>query len=122
MYEMRWKKSGEIPTDGGHRVYFSGKEDKHKQGVGFLVHKDIVKGIIGCRPISSRLMTVRMRASPFNITIIQVYAQTSSYDDSDVGEFYRELQSLVDQTPKQVVQAGCTRLAIRRPMTEGSSS
>ena len=26
---------------------------------------------------------------------------TSSYDDSEVDEFYRELQSLVDQTPKQ---------------------
>ena len=40
-------------------------------------------------------------SSPFNITIIQIYAPTSSYDDSDVDEFYRELQSLVDQTPKQ---------------------
>ena len=46
-------------------------------------------------------MTVRLRASPFNITIIQVHAPGSSYDDSDVDEFYRELQSLVDQTPKQ---------------------
>ena len=99
--ERRWKKSGEIPPDGGHRVYFSGKEDKHELGVGFLVHKDIVKSVIGCRPISSRLMTMRLRASPFNITIIQVYAPTSSYDDSEVDEFYRELQSLVDQTPKQ---------------------
>ena len=99
--EMRRKKSGEIPTDGGHRVYFSGKEDKNEQGVGFLVHKDIVKSVIGCRPISSRLMTVRLRANPFNITIIQVYAPTSSYDDSEVDEFYREVQSLVDQTPKQ---------------------
>ena len=27
------KKSGEIPTDGGRRVYFSGREDKHEQGV-----------------------------------------------------------------------------------------
>ena len=35
---MRWKKSGEIPTVVGHRVYFSGKEDKHEQGVGFLVY------------------------------------------------------------------------------------
>ena len=26
---------------------------------------------------------------------------TSSYDDSEVDEFYRQLQSLVDQTPKQ---------------------
>ena len=82
-------------------MYFIGKEDKHEQGVGFLVHKDIVKSVIGCRPISSRLMTVRLRASPFNITIIQVYAPTSSYDDSEVDEFYREIQSLVDQTPKQ---------------------
>ena len=98
--EMRWKKSGEIPTDGIHRVYFSRKEDKHEQCVGFLVHKDIVKSVIGCRPISNRLMTVRLRESLFNITIIQVYAPTSSYDDSDVDEFYRELQSLVDQTPK----------------------
>ena len=80
------------------------KKDKHEQGVGFLVHKDIVKSVIGCRPISSRLMTVRLRASPFNITIIQVYAvyaPASSYDDSDVDEFYRELQSLIHQTPKQ---------------------
>ena len=98
---MRWKKSGEIPTDGGHRVYFSGKEDKPEQGVGFLVHKNIVKGVIGCRPVSSRLMTVRLIASPFNIIITQVYAPTSSYDDSEVNEFYRKLQSLVDQTPKQ---------------------
>ena len=72
-------------------MYFSGKEDKHEKGVGFLVHKVIVKRVIECRPISSRLMTVRLSASPFNITIIQVYAPTSSYDDSEVGEFYREL-------------------------------
>ena len=141
LYEMRWKKSGEIPTHGGHRVYFSGKEDTHGQGVGFLVHKDIVKSVIGCRPISSRLMTVRLRASPFNITIIQVYAPTSSYDDSDIDEFYRELQSLVDHTPKRIFWLykviGTRKLekmhkkirekfvdlpAIRRPMTEGSSS
>ena len=46
--EMGWKKSGEIPTEilGGHIVYFSGTEDKHKQGVGcFLAHKDIVKSV-----------------------------------------------------------------------------
>ena len=98
---MRWKTSGEIATYGGHRVYFSGKEDKHEQGVGFLVHKDIMKSVIGCRPISSRFITVRLRASPFNVTIIQVYAPTSSYDNSEIDEFYRELQSLVDQTPKQ---------------------
>ena len=28
--EMRWKKSVEIPKDGGHRVYYTGKEDRHE--------------------------------------------------------------------------------------------
>ena len=80
-------------------MYFNGQEDTH--GVGFLVHKDIVKSVIGCHPISSRLMTVRLRASPLNIIIIQIYAPTFSHDDSEVDEFYREFQLLIDQTPKQ---------------------
>ena len=46
-------------------------------------------------------MTVRLRASALNITIIQVYAPKSSYNNSEGDEFYNELQSLVDQTPKQ---------------------
>ena len=99
---MRWKKSGEIPTNGGHRVYFSGKEDKHEQGVRFLVHKDIVKSVIGCRPISSGLMTVRLRASPFNITIITSFRYMHQHPAMmTVDEFYQELQSLVDQTLTQ---------------------
>ena len=46
-------------------------------------------------------MTVRLRASPFNITIIQVYAPKSSLDDREVDKLYKEIKSLVDQTPKQ---------------------
>ena len=40
--EMRWKNFGEMSTDDGHKVYFSGEEGKHEYGVGFLVHKDVV--------------------------------------------------------------------------------
>ena len=36
--EMRWKNIGETTTDQLHEVFFSGKEDKHEYGVGFLVH------------------------------------------------------------------------------------
>ena len=38
---------------------------------------------------------VYLRASPFNVTIIKVYAPTSGYDDSEVDEFYSKLQSLL---------------------------
>ena len=59
--EMRWKNFGETTTEEGHKVFFSGKEDKHKHGVGFLVHKDIVNTVMGCRPVSSRIITIRLR-------------------------------------------------------------
>ena len=51
--EMRWKNFGETTTEEGHKVFFSGKEDKHEHGVGFLVHKDIVNTVMGCRPSPS---------------------------------------------------------------------
>ena len=68
---------------------------------GFLVHKDIVNTVMGCRPVSSRLITIRLRASPFNITIIQAYAPTSDYDDDAVEVFYDHLQEILDQSPKK---------------------
>eukprot|EP00745_Piridium_sociabile_P014565 TRINITY_DN21504_c0_g3_i3.p1 TRINITY_DN21504_c0_g3~~TRINITY_DN21504_c0_g3_i3.p1 ORF type:complete len:211 (-),score=34.41 TRINITY_DN21504_c0_g3_i3:29-661(-) len=98
--EVRWKKIGEASTDEGHKIYFSGREDKHEQGVGFLVHKNTVNCVMGCRPVSSRLITIRLKATPFNITIIQVYAPTSDYDDNQVEEFYNQLQEVLDERPK----------------------
>ena len=77
----------------------SGKEEEH--GLVFLVHKDIVNTVMGCRPVSSRLITIRLGAVPFNITIVQAYAPTSDYDDNKIEEFYDQLQNVTDQTPKK---------------------
>ena len=74
---MRWKNFGETITEEGHKVFFSGKEGKHEHGVRFLVHKDSVNTVPGCRPVSSRLISIRLRAVPFNNTIVQVYVPTS---------------------------------------------
>ena len=74
--EMRWKNFGETTTEEGHKVFLSGKEDKHKHGTGFLVHKDIMSTVTGCCPVSSRLITIHLRAVPFNITVVEAYAPT----------------------------------------------
>ena len=78
----------------------SEKEDKHEHGVGFLVHKDIVNTVLGCRLVSSRLITIHLRAVPFNITGLQAYTLTSDYD-IEIEEFYDQLQNVIDQTPKK---------------------
>ena len=66
--------------------------------------------VLGCRPVSSRLISIRLRAAPFNVTIIQVYAPTSGHDDNEVDNFYRQRQEIIDQTPKKdilAVQGDC---------------
>ena len=99
--EARLLKAGEKSTQEGHRLYWSGLEDTHEQGVGFIVHKNTVNCVMTCCPISSRLITIRLRASPFNITIIQAYAPTSNYSDDDVEYLYEELQMVLDKTPQK---------------------
>ena len=93
-----------MSTDDGHRVYYSGEEDRREYGVGFIVHKDVVNVDLGCRLVCSRLISIRSGAASFNITIIQVYAPTSGHDDSEVDHFYQQLQKTIDQTPKKDIQ------------------
>ena len=99
------------------QVYFSGEEGKHEYGVGFFVHKDVVGAVLGCQPVSSKLISIRLRAAPFNITIIQVYAPTSGHDDSEVDHFYQQLQETIDKTPKKDI-ASDTMLIKRRNTCE----
>ena len=61
---MRRKNFGETTTEEEHKVLFSRKEDKHEHGVGFLVHMDTVDTVMGCRPVYSRIITIRLRAVP----------------------------------------------------------
>ncbi|XP_072051944.1 uncharacterized protein [Amphiura filiformis] len=69
--EARWKFHGEMCTDEGHKLYYSGSETKHEYGVGFIIHKDTV------------------------------YAPTTSHGDDEMESFYSQVQTLVDETPKK---------------------
>jgi len=99
--EVRWKNFGETSTQDGHKLYYSGRDDKHEHGVRFLVHKDTVNTVMSCRPVSSRLIIIRLRATPLNITIVQVYAPTTDHDDEELEDFYDQLQEVLDQAPKK---------------------
>ena len=101
MCETRWKNSGEVQTDEGHKLYYSGEDDRHANGVGFLVHKSIQSAVLGCQPISSRIIAIRLRAKPLKITIIQVYAPTTDYDDEQIEQLYNQIQTVIDKVNKK---------------------
>ena len=60
-----------------------------------------VNAIMGCRPVSSRLITIRMKALAFNTPIIRADAPTTDYYDDDIEDFYDQLQEVIDQEPKK---------------------
>ena len=39
----------------------------------------------------------------FNITVIQVYATTTNAEETDIDQFYEDLQHLLELTPKKDV-------------------
>ena len=43
------------------------------------------------------------QGKPFNITVIQVYALTSSAEEAEVEWFYEDLQDLLEPTPQKDV-------------------
>ena len=99
--EVPWKNFGETSTPECHRLFFSGRQDRYEHEIEFLIHKDTENVIMGCRPVSSRLITIRLKASPLNTTIIQAYAPTTDYDDDDIEDFCDQLQEVIHHVPKK---------------------
>ena len=98
--EVRWKNLGEHLT-GGHLLYYSEKFDNHTNGVGFLIHKNIKNLILGCYPISSRLMSTSLRTASPNITVVQVYAPTADHADEEMEAFHIQLQKTINRIDKR---------------------
>lgn len=93
--------TGEEKLDEATLVLSGRTDGKHRQGVGFLLSSKARRSLIAATPISERLIMIRLKGSPANLTIIQVYAPDSSRDDEESENFYLQLQCLVDSVPKK---------------------
>ena len=49
------------------------------------------------------MISVHFQGKPFNITVIQVYAPTSNAEETEVEQFYEDLQDLLQLTAKKDV-------------------
>ena len=49
------------------------------------------------------MVSIRFQGKSFNISVIQVYALTSSAEEVEVEWFYEDLQDLLELTPKKDV-------------------
>ena len=64
-----------------------------------MVNKRVRNAVLGCNLKDDRMISVRFQGKPFNIRVIQVYAQTSNAEEAEVERFYEDLQDLLELTP-----------------------
>ena len=101
--ELKWTGMGEFNSD-DHYIYYCGQESLRRNGVAIMVNKRVQDAILRCNLKNDRMISVRFQGKPFNITVIQVYAPTSSAEEAEVEHFYGDLQDLLELTiPKDVL-------------------
>ena len=78
-----------------HYMYHCGQQFLRRNGVAIIVSKRVWNAVIGCDLKNDRMISVRFKGKPFNITVIQVYAPTSSAEEAAIEQFYEDLQDLL---------------------------
>ena len=56
-----------------------------------IVNKGVWNAALGCNLKNNRMISVHSQGKPFNITVIQVYAQSSNAEEAEVERFYEDL-------------------------------
>ena len=81
---------GEFNSD-DHYIYYCGQESLRRNGVALIVSKRVQNALLGCNLKNDRMISVCFHIKPFNITVIQAYAQTSNAEEAEVEQFYEDL-------------------------------
>ena len=72
--ELKWTGMGEFNSDDQY-IYYCGEESLRRNGVAIKVNKRDRNAVLGCNLKNDRMIFVRFQGKPFNITVIQAYAQ-----------------------------------------------
>ena len=100
--KLKWTGMGEFNSDGNY-IYYCGQESLRSNGVALIVNKRVQNAVLGCNLKNDRMISVHFQGKPFNIMVIQVYAPTSNVEEAEVERFYKDLQDLLELTPKKDV-------------------
>ena len=93
--ECRWPGSGKMRLASGETVVYSGKETAHESGVAVMLDEFAAKCMLEWKPVSERIMTVRLESKFARATVIVCYAPTNAAEEGTKEEFYEQLQATV---------------------------
>ena len=74
--KLKWTGLGEFDSD-DHYIYYCRQESLRRNRVAIMVNMRVRNAVLGCDLKNDRIISVRFKGKPFNITVIQAYAPTS---------------------------------------------
>ena len=80
--ELKWMGMGKFNTD-DHYIHYCGQESHRRNGVALIINKRVQNGVLGCNLKNDRMTLVSFQSKLFNITVIQVYATTTSAEEAE---------------------------------------
>ena len=72
--EIKWTAISDFNSD-NHYIYHCGLESLRRNGVAIIVNKRGQNAVLGSNLKNDRMISVCFQGKPFNITVIQIYAQ-----------------------------------------------
>ena len=71
--ELKWTEMGHFQSD-EYKVFFCGQDHVRRNGVAIICDKDTSRCVMGYKPISDRIISIRLDGHPVRTKIIQIYA------------------------------------------------
>ena len=100
--KLKWTEMGEF-NSGDHYIYYCGQESLRRNGVALIVNKRVQNAVLGCILKNDRMISVHFQGKPFNSTVIQIYAPTTTAEEAEVERFFEDLQDFPELTSKKDV-------------------
>ena len=72
--ELKRTGMGKFNSDDQY-IYYCGQESLRRNGVAIMVNRGVWNAILGCSLKNDRMISVRLKGKPFNITVIQSMPQ-----------------------------------------------
>ena len=91
---------GEFNSD-DYYIYYCRQESLRSNGVSIMVNKGVQNAVLGCSLKNDRMISVHFQGKPFSITVIQVYVPTTNAKETEIKQFYEDLQDLLELTQKK---------------------
>src|SRR3989442_914724 len=101
--EIRWKGQDDyVSEEDGVRMIYSGGEESQR-GVGIILDEKTAKRVVEVEKCSDRLFMVKVRATPVDMVIIQVYMPTTAHEDDEVEEMYEQIERIISKQKRNTI-------------------